>query len=111
MIEQSATQIFMPNPRAQAEDYCQGFGLTEHELDLVRSIPATARAFLVKHANHSVVARLDLSDQPEILTLLSGREATVRHLDALRLEHGDEPQNWYQALTGQPYPSGDIGYG
>jgi type IV secretion system protein VirB4 len=111
LIEQSATQIFMPNPRAQAEDYCRGFGLTAHELDLVRSLPSHSRAFLVKHANHSVVARLDLSDQPEILTLLSGREATVRQLDTLREELGDEPQYWYQALTGKPYPDGGIGHG
>ncbi len=39
IIEQSATQLFMSNPKAQASDYCDGFGLTEHELDLVRSLP------------------------------------------------------------------------
>jgi len=104
IIEQAATQIFMPNPRAQAEDYADGFGLTEHELDLVRALPAQARCFLVKHGAHSVVARLDLSDMPEIVTVLSGRETTVRRLDELRRRLGDHPAFWWQELTGTPYP-------
>ena len=104
IIEQSATQIFMPNPRAQAEDYVDGFGLTLHELDLIRALPASSRAFLVKHGNHSVVARLDLSTMPDVLTVLSGRESTVRQLDELRAQLGDEPHAWWEALTGTPYP-------
>jgi type IV secretion system protein VirB4 len=99
IIEQAATQIFMPNPKAQADDYCTGFGLTEHELALVRALPASSRCFLVKHANHSVVARLDLDGLPDVITLLSGREGTVRLLDDLRASHGDEPHHWVDALV------------
>ena len=104
IIEQAATQIFMPNPRAQVEDYCDGFGLTMHELDLIRALPNASHAFLVKHGNHSVVARLDLSSMPDILTLLSGRESTVRQLDDLRLQHGDDVSAWWPHLIGTPYP-------
>jgi type IV secretion system protein VirB4 len=104
IIEQAATQIFMPNPRAQAEDYGQGFGLTEHELDLVRALPPHAHCFLVKHGNHSVVARLDLSAMPDLLTVLSGREASVRRLDELRRRKGDHPAGWWPDLVGTPYP-------
>ena len=106
IIEQAATQIFMPNPRAQQEDYCEGFGLTLHELDLIRALPPHAHAFLVKHGNHSVVARLDLSAMPEILAVLSGRESTVRQLDDLRLQHGDNVRAWWPYLTGAAYPDG-----
>ena len=104
IIEQSATQIFMPNPRAQPEDYCDGFGLTAHELDLIRALPNASHAFLVKHGNHSVVARLDLSSMPDVLTLLSGRESTVRQLDDLRLQHGDDVAAWWPHLIGTPFP-------
>lgn len=104
IIEQAATQIFMPNPRAQEEDYCEGFGLTLHELDLIRALPASSRAFLVKHGNHSVVARLDLGAMPDILNVLSGRESTVRQLDDLRARFGDAPQDWWPHLIGEPYP-------
>jgi type IV secretion system protein VirB4 len=103
-VEQTATMIFMPNPKARAEDYCAGFGLTEHELALVRSLPAHSRAFLVRQPDASVVVRLDLSDAPEVLTILSGRESTVRRLDLLREAVGDDPADWYPALTGRRWP-------
>jgi type IV secretion system protein VirB4 len=104
LVEQTATQIFMPNSKARAEDYCIGFGLTAHELELIRSLPAHSRCFLVRHANHSVVIRLDLSGMDEMLTVLSGREASVRQLDGLRERLGDDPAAWYPALTGIAWP-------
>jgi type IV secretion system protein VirB4 len=99
IIEQAATQIFMANPKAQARDYCEGFGLTQHEFELVKSLPDTARCFLIKHGSDSVVARLNLSGEPELLTVLSGRETTVRQLDALRAALGDAPEAWMAKLV------------
>lgn len=104
LVEQTATMIFMPNARARAEDYCDGFGLTEHELELIRTLPAQSRCFLIRQPDASVVVRLDLAGMPEIITLLSGRESTVRLLDKLRAEHGDNPSAWYAKLTGSPWP-------
>jgi type IV secretion system protein VirB4 len=98
VIEQSATQIFMANPKARATDYVEGFGLTEHELDLVRTLPDSAHCFLIKHGNDSVVARLNLSGEKDLLTVLSGRERTVRLLDEIRLEIGDDPAAWLPRL-------------
>ena len=103
--------IFTPNPKARAEDYCVGFGLSDHELELIRQLPAHSRCFLIRHANHSVVARLDLGGQPDMLAVLSGREATVRRLDQLRASLGDAPADWYQALTGMPWLSKIPGLG
>ena len=98
IVEQAATQIFMPNPKAQEDHYVKGFGLTRHEFDLVRGLPDTAHAFLVKHANESVVVRLDLSGERDMLTVLSGRERTVRRLDELRARVGDDPGDWLPPL-------------
>lgn len=106
LVEQTATMIFMPNSRARPEDYCDGFGLTEHELALIRSLPAHSRCFLVRQPDASVVVRLDLSGAPEVLTLLSGRESTVRRLDLLREALGDAPADWFPALTGSKWPGG-----
>jgi type IV secretion system protein VirB4 len=99
IIEQSATQIFMPNPKAQEREYRQGFGLTRHEFDLIRTLPDTSRTFLVKHGSDSVVARLNLNGYDELLTVLSGRERTVRDLDDLRAEVGDDPAAWLPRLV------------
>ena len=98
--------VFMPNSRARAEDYCDGFGLTSHELALIRTLPAHSRCFLVRQPDASVVVRLDLSGAPEVLTLLSGRESSVRRLDLLRQAMGDAPADWYPTLTGTAWPGG-----
>jgi len=94
IIEQSATQIFFPNPKAKASDYIEGFGLSEHEFELVRSLPDTSRCFLIKQADHSVVARLDLTGLNGELRVLAGTERSVRQLDALRARLGDAPAAW-----------------
>lgn len=98
IIEQAATQIFMANPKARAADYVDGFGLTPHEYELIRTLPDNAHCFLVKHGSDSVVARLNLTGEREILTILSGRERTVRLLDEIRGETGDDPAAWIPRL-------------
>jgi len=107
IVEQTATMIFTPNAKARPEDYCDGFGLSAHELELIRQLPAHSRCFLLRHANHSVVVRLDLAGQPDLLAILSGREATVRRLDGLRARLGDDPASWYFSLTGSGWPGVD----
>ena len=98
IIEQAATQIFMTNPRARAEDYIGGFGLTPHEYEIVRTLPDDARCFLIKHGTDSVVVRLNLAGEGDLLTILSGRERTVRLLDEIRAAHGDDPAEWLPRL-------------
>lgn len=98
IIEQAATQIFMANPKAQAKDYMEGFGLTQHEFELVKGLPDTSRCFLIKHGSDSVVARLNLSGEPDLLTVLSGRERTVRLLDQIRQAVGERPADWLPRL-------------
>lgn len=98
IIEQAATQIFMLNSKARAEDYIQGFGLTPHEYDLIRSLPDSSHCFLIKRGGESVVARLDLTGEQDLLTILSGRESSVRWLDDLRKKVGDDPARWMAPL-------------
>ena len=98
IIEQAATQIFMANPKARAADYIDGFGLSEHEFDLIRNLPDSAHCFLIKHGNHGVVARLNLTGERDLLTILSGRERTVRLLDEIRSTSGDDPADWMSKL-------------
>ena len=94
IIEQCRTQLFMPNFKADEKGYCEGFGLTSHELALVKEMGDTSRCFLVKHDATSVVARLDLAGADDMLAVLSGREETVQLLDTIRAEVGDDPAAW-----------------
>ena len=45
-----------------------------------------------------MVARLDLTGPDRMLTVLSGRESSVRRLDALRARLGDDPADWLEPL-------------
>ena len=94
IVEQCRTQLFMPNYKASEEGYCGGFGLTPHELQVVREMGDTSRCFLIKHDATSVVARLDLGGEDDIISILSGREETVLLCDAIRAEVGDDPADW-----------------
>ncbi|MGQ0534169.1 MAG: VirB4 family type IV secretion/conjugal transfer ATPase [Caulobacteraceae bacterium] len=94
IIEQSPTQIFLPNPKAQAKEYCEGFGLSEHEFEIIAALPDSSRCFLIRRGGESVVARLDLSGMKGTLGVLSGRERSIRLLDELRAETGDTPSAW-----------------
>jgi len=98
IIEQAATQIFMANPKARHSDYVEGFGLTTHEYDIVRTLPDDAHCFMIKHGNDSVVARLSLTGERELLAILSSREATVRIADDVRQAVGEDPAVWIPAL-------------
>ena len=54
----------------------------------MRTLPDSAHCFLIKHGADSVVARLNLTGEQDLLTILSGRERTVRLLDEIRAETG-----------------------
>lgn len=101
IIEQAATQVFFPNPKARAADYIEGFGLSEHEFELIRTLPDTSRCFLIKQSDHSVVARLDLSGLAGELRVLAGTERTVRRLDGLRERLGDDPSEWLEPFMAE----------
>lgn len=94
IIEQSLTQIFLPNNRASEEDYCKGFGLTHHELMIIRNLNPASRCFLVKHGAESVIAKLDLNHLEEFVSVLSGRTETVLLLDEIIQKHGSNSDNW-----------------
>ncbi|WP_214473431.1 VirB4 family type IV secretion/conjugal transfer ATPase [Mesorhizobium sp. dw_380] len=100
LIEQSATNIHFPNPRADEESYITRFGLTVKEFNFIKNTPPEKRTFLVKHGNDSVIARLDLSSMPDVVKVLSGRKKTIEECAALREQYGDEPEKWLAEFCG-----------
>lgn len=95
MVEQCATQIFLPNPKADAKEYIEGFKVTRAEFDAIRGFGESSRQFLVKQGQKSVINRLDLSGLgPELLDILSTSLDNVELLDQIRAEVGDAPADW-----------------
>lgn len=94
MVEQSATQIFLPNPKADRRDYVEGFKVTEAEYQIIRTLGESSRQFLIKQNNKSTVVKLDLGGMGDDLDILSTTADNVDLLDEIRLEVGDDPKRW-----------------
>ncbi len=93
LIQQTATQIFLPNLKA-TEVYRTAFLLSEREHHLIKTIDPGSRFFLVKQGVDAVIARVDLSGMNDIINVLSGRADTVLILDSVMKEHGSDPEVW-----------------
>lgn len=77
-IDNCATQIYFSNNKARESIYQDAMRLTKTELMTIRSLHNQDRWFLLKHAEDSVVARLNLSDSKRFLPILSSHIKTCR---------------------------------
>jgi len=99
MVEQSVTKIFLPNSEAVREEYVNGFGLSDAEFEIVRSLSAQGgRRFLVKQGHASAVCELDLAGLEDFIRVLSATTDNVALLDEIRAEVGDAPADWLPVL-------------
>jgi type IV secretion system protein VirB4 len=102
MVEQSVTKICLANPGAVREEYVDGFGLTEAEFEIVRTLGHSGpNQFLVKQGHRSAICQLDLSGLDDYITILSGTTDNVALLDAIRAQVGDDPNAWLPPLIQQ----------
>jgi type IV secretion system protein VirB4 len=93
LVQQTATQIFLPNLKATIL-YREVFMLSEREFNLVKTTDPSTRFFLVKQDNDGVIARIDLSGMDDTIRVLSGRAETVRIMDEIIEEVGENPDDW-----------------
>ncbi len=93
LIQQTATQIFLPNLKA-TDVYRTHFMLSQREYTLIKTTDPGTRFFLIKQGTDAVVARIDLSGMSNVVNVLSGRAETVRLLDDIRREFGNDPEVW-----------------
>ena len=101
LIEQTATNIFFPNPKADDESYRKAFRLSGREVEWIRTSVPEQRSFLIKHGQDSVIARLNLSGMPDLIKVLSGRTETVAELELLIEAVGPDPKDWLPIFTGR----------
>jgi len=115
LVEQTPTQIFMPNEKAREEDYIDGFGLSEREFLLIKQeIEPGSRQFLIKQGHASVVCELDLKGFDFELDVISGRSHNVEMVRQLIAKVGEDPAVWLPlyrqqlATTPNPATTGEI---
>lgn len=93
LIQQTATQIFLPNLKA-TNVYKSAFMLSHREYMLIKTTDPSSRFFLVKQGVNAIVARVDLSGMDNVINVLSGRSDTVLLVKDLREKYGDNPEKW-----------------
>jgi len=95
LIEQTPTKVFFPNADAHADDYREGFGLTEREFHLIKNeLELGSRRFLIRQGHQSVVCELDLKGFDAELAVISGRRANVDLVHSLIAQLGPDPKDW-----------------
>lgn len=97
IVQQTATMIFCPNPKADRKAYVEGMKLTQTEFDIIRTgMPEGSNRYLIKQGHSSVVVELDLSDPAfaDSLAVLSGTTANVELVDNIIARVGAKPEAW-----------------
>ncbi len=94
LIQGSATNIFLPNPKAEMSDYIEGFKLTTKEFDIIKNTTMQSRYFLIKQGFDSAVVKLDLSNMDKYLAVISGNNQTVALCENLRQTYGENLNLW-----------------
>lgn len=93
--ESAFCKIFFPNPSADKKVYMEDFGLTEHEYNLIKTMPDDQHYFLLNHGRsvnkQSVVVRVNLAGLESDLAIISARESSLKILDDIRKKVGNDP--------------------
>lgn len=94
VIEQSATQIFLPNPKADKKEYIEGFKVSEAEFMWIQGLKEDSRMMLIKQGSRSAICKLDLGWAKEPLRVLSGSTDNINLIEQLRALVGENPDKW-----------------
>lgn len=95
MVEQSVTQIYLPNPRADYSDYVDGFKVTPQEFEIIKALEENSRMFLVKQGSRSSICKMDLKDMRDVLQIISGSKDNIAIMEEVIEEiQNDDPELW-----------------
>ena len=94
LVQQCATEIYLPNPKADFHEYTKGFKCSVAEYEIIRSFSEDSHMFLVKQGHTSMIGHLDLDGFDDELAILSGSPDNNELLDEVVSEVGDNPDDW-----------------
>jgi type IV secretion/conjugal transfer VirB4 family ATPase len=94
LVQQVATELYLPNPKADFKEYTEGFKCTAAEWDIIRNLGEESRMFLIKQGHTSMIGHLDLAGFDDELAIMSGSADNVELVDKIIAEVGDDPDVW-----------------
>ena len=89
LVEQTVTQILLPNHKAKREDYIGGLKLSEEEFQIIKDMNPKSRQFLVKQSGESVHCKLNLKGVRAV-DVLSGSLARALHAEKLQQQYSED---------------------
>lgn len=100
VVEICATQIFLANPKANAQDYIDGFKVTPEEYDIIKNLDPNSWQFLIKKNSlqgnskpFSAVVTLDLTSLGEHTKILSTSADNLEIFETL-FKEGMKTEEW-----------------
>ena len=93
-LDNTASNIFFANPNANFEKHYCHFNISDAEFAFIKNTLPERRLFLYKQASGSAICKLNLTGMDDEMAVLSGNSATVKLLDSIRAEVGDNPNDW-----------------
>ncbi|MDP3559982.1 MAG: VirB4 family type IV secretion/conjugal transfer ATPase, partial [Legionellaceae bacterium] len=94
VLDNLATMVVFPNPLADRDTYIEHLKLSESEYLAIKDNTPESRIFLYKQEHHAMLCKLDLSDLSDVIRVLSGNTKSVKLLDEIMREVGDNPDAW-----------------
>lgn len=94
ILDNIATMALFPNNLASRTTYIDHLKLSEAEYQTLIQNTPESRLFLYKQENNAILCKLDLNSLSDEIRVLSGNEKSVRLLDDILKEVGDNPDIW-----------------
>jgi len=102
VVEQIETFLFLPNAKADLDQYTKQLQVSEKEYKIIKNLADDSRQFLIKKADdpavgrgNSVLAKIDLSGLGKgNLKILSASMDNIAIMEKIIQEVGDNPNDW-----------------
>lgn len=92
VLDNCPTQLYFGNDKANEKIYVDALKLSQEELQVIRHFVKSEHWMLLKHANDSVVVRLNLAKKAKYLPVLSSNAETISRFE--NLCDTKLPANW-----------------
>lgn len=96
LLDNVATMILFPNPKAEASVYIERLGLSVAEFEFIKNNSPNSRLFLYKHDTDSMICKLDLSHLSDEVRVFSANKSSVQLMETLMNEKGEDPVQWLE---------------
>ena len=93
-LDNCATNLFFCNGAANYEKHYRYFNLSSSEFEFIKNTPKAKRLFLYKQGEFSAICKLNLQHMKDELTVYSANSKTLKLLQQLRQEFGENPAVW-----------------